>query len=60
MLKLKNLLLKRQKKKREAEKNKPDPDADSREDEEEIFLPDEPDAEANEYAERKVYQGSDG
>ena len=54
------LWLKMQQKKREAEENKPDPDADYREDEEEIVLPDEPDAEANEDAERKVYQGSDG
>ena len=54
------LWLKMQQRKREAEENKPDPDADYREDEEEIVLPDEPDAEANEDAERKVYQGSDG
>ena len=52
--------LKMREKQREAEENKPDPDADYREDEEEIVLPDEPDAEANEDAERKVYQGSDG
>ena len=52
--------LKMQQKKREAEENKPDPDADYREDEEEIVLPDEPDAEANEDAERRAYQGSDG
>ena len=52
--------LKMQQKKREAEENKPDPDADYREDEEEIVLPDEPDAEADEDAERKAYQGSDG
>ena len=52
--------LKMQQKKREAEENKPDPDADYREDEEEIVLPDEPDAEANEDAERKAYQGSNG
>ena len=52
--------LKMQQKKREAEENKPDPDADYREDEEEIVLPDEPDAEANEDAERKAYQDSDG
>ena len=54
------LWLKMQQKKREAEENKPDPDADYREDEEEIVLPDEPDAEANEDAERKAYQGNDG
>ena len=54
------LWLKMQQKKREAEENKPDPDADYREDEEEIVLPDEPDAEANEDAERRAYQGSDG
>ena len=54
------LWLKMQQKKREAEENKPDPDADYREDEEEIVLPDEPDAEANEDAERKAYQDSDG
>ena len=54
------LWLKMQQRKREAEENKPDPDADYREDEEGIVLPDEPDAEANEDAERKVYQGSDG
>ena len=53
------LWLKMREKQREAEENKPDPDADYREDEEEIVLPDEPDAEANEDAERKVYQGSD-
>ena len=52
--------LKMQQRKREAEENKPDPDADYREDEEEIVLPDEPDAEANEGAERKAYQDSDG
>ena len=52
--------LKMQQKKREAEENKPDPDADYREDEEEIVLPDEPDAEADEDAKRKAYQGSDG
>ena len=52
--------LKMQQKKREAEENEPDPDADYREDEEEIVLPDEPDAEANEDAERKAYQDSDG
>ena len=52
--------LKMQQKKREAEENKPDPDADYREDEEEIVLPEEPDAEADEDAERKAYQGSDG
>ena len=52
--------LKIQQKKREAEENKLDPDADYREDEEEIVLPDEPDAEANEDAERKAYQDSDG
>ena len=52
--------LKMQQKKREAEENKLDPDADYREDEEEIVLPDEPDAEANEDAERKAYQDSDG
>ena len=52
--------LKMQQKKREAEENKPDPDADYREDEEEIVLPDEPDAEADEDAERKEYQGNDG
>ena len=52
--------LKMQQRKREAEENKPDPDADYREDEEEIVLPDEPDAEANEDAERKAYQDSDG
>ena len=51
--------LKMQQKKREAEENKPDPDADYREDEEEIVLPDEPDAEADEDAERKAYQDSD-
>ena len=54
------LWLKMQQRKREAEENKPDPDADYREDEEEIVLPDEPDAEANEDAERKAYQDSDG
>ena len=54
------LWLKMQQKKREAEENKPDPDADYREDEEEIVLPEEPDAEADEDAERKAYQGSDG
>ena len=52
--------LKMQQRKREAEENKLDPDADYREDEEEIVLPDEPDAEANEDAERKAYQDSDG
>ena len=52
--------LKMREKQREAEENKPDPDADYREDEEEIVLPDEPDAEANEDAERKAYQDSDG
>ena len=52
--------LKMQQKKREAEENKLDPDADYLEDEEEIVLPDEPDAEANEDAERKAYQGNDG
>ena len=56
--------LKMQQKKREAEENKPDPDADYREDEEEIVLPDEPDAgadaEVNEDAARRVYQTSDG
>ena len=52
--------LKMQQRKREAEENKPDPDADYREDEEEIVLPEEPDAEADEDAERKAYQGSDG
>lgn len=52
--------LKMQQRKREAEENKPDPDADYREDEEEIVLPDELDAEANEDAERKAYQDSDG
>ena len=52
--------LKMQQRKREAEENKPDPDADYREDEEEIVLPDEPDAETDEDAERKVYQDSDG
>ena len=51
--------LKMQQRKREAEENKPDPDADYREDEEEIVLPDEPDAEADEDAERKAYQDSD-
>ena len=54
------LWLKMQQRKREAEENKPDPDADYREDEEEIVLPDEPDAETDEDAERKVYQDSDG
>ena len=54
------LWLKMQQRKREAEENKPDPDADFREDEEEIVLPDEPDAETDEDAERKVYQDSDG
>ena len=54
------LWLKMQQRKREAEENKPDPDADYREDEEEIVLPEEPDAEADEDAERKAYQGSDG
>ena len=54
------LWLKMQQRKRETEENKPDPDADYREDEEEIVLPDEPDAETDEDAERKVYQGSDG
>ena len=54
------LWLKMREKQREAEENKPDPDADYREDEEEIVLPDEPDAEANEDAERKAYQDSDG
>ena len=52
--------LKMREKQRETEENKPDPDADYREDEEEIVLPDEPDAEADEDAERKAYQGSDG
>ena len=52
--------LKMQQKKREAEENKPDPDADYREDEEEIVLPEEPDAEADEDAERRAYQDSDG
>ena len=52
--------LKMREKQREAEENKPDPDADYREDEEEIVLPEEPDAEANEDAERKAYQDSDG
>ena len=52
--------LKMREKQREAEENKPDPDADYREDEEEIVLPEEPDAEADEDAERKAYQGSDG
>ena len=56
--------LKMQQKKREAEENKPDPDADYREDEDGIILPDEPDsegdAEADEDAERRAYQGSDG
>ncbi|OUP26475.1 DUF4366 domain-containing protein [Faecalibacterium sp. An192] len=53
------LWLKMQQKKREAEENKPDPDADYREDEEEIILPDE-EPEADEEAERKAYQASDG
>ena len=53
------LWLKMQQKKREAEENKPDPDADYREDEEEIVLPDE-EPEADEEAERKAYQVSDG
>ena len=56
--------LKMREKQREAEENKPDPDADYREDEEEIVLPDEPDAvadaEADEDAERRAYQTSDG
>ena len=52
--------LKMREKQREAEENKPDPDADYREDEEGIVLPEEPDAEADEDAERKAYQGSDG
>ena len=56
--------LKMREKQREAEENKPDPDADYREDEEEIVLPDEPDAgadaEADEDAARRAYQGSDG
>ena len=56
--------LKMREKQREAEENKPDPDADYREDEEEIVLPDEPeaqdDAEAAEDAARKAYQTSDG
>ena len=52
--------LKMREKQREAEENKPDPDADYREDEEEIVLPEEPDAEADEDAERKAYQDSDG
>ena len=54
--------LKMREKQREAEENKPDPDADYREDEEEIILPDgepEPDA-AQEEADRKAYQASDG
>ena len=53
------LWLKMQQKKREAEENKPDPDADYREDEDEIVLPDE-EPEADEEAERKAYQSSDG
>ena len=52
--------LKMREKQREAEENKPDPDADYREDEEEIVLPEEPDAEADEDAERRAYQDSDG
>ena len=56
--------LKMREKQREAEENKPDPDADYREDEDGIILPDEPDsegdAEADEDAERRAYQGSDG
>ena len=56
--------LKMREKQREAEENKPDPDADYREDEEEIVLPDEPeaqdDAEAAEDAARKAYQTNDG
>ena len=56
--------LKMREKQREAEENKPDPDADYREDEEEIILPDEPDAEADveadEDAARRAYQTSDG
>ena len=56
--------LKMREKQREAEENKPDPDADYREDEEEIVLPDEPDAgadaEAGEDAARRAYQTSDG
>ena len=56
--------LKMREKQREAEENKPDPDADYREDEEEIVLPDEPeaqdDAEAAEDDARKAYQTSDG
>ena len=53
------LWLKMQQKKREAEENKPDPDADYREDEDEIVLPDE-EPEADEEAQRKAYQSSDG
>ena len=56
--------LKMREKQREAEENKPDPDADYREDEEEIVLPDEPDAQADEKADedaaRRAYQTSDG
>ena len=56
--------LKMREKQREAEENKPDPDADYREDEEEIVLPDEPDAgadaEAAEDTARRAYQTSDG
>ena len=52
--------LKMREKQREAEENKPDPDADYREDEEEIVLPDEPDAGADEDAARRAYQTSDG
>ena len=56
--------LKMREKQREAEENKPDPDADYREDEEEIVLPDEPeaqsDAETAEDAARRAYQTSDG
>ena len=56
--------LKMREKQREDEENKPDPDADYREDEEEIVLPDEPDAgddaEADEDAARRAYQTSDG
>ena len=56
--------LKMREKQREAEENKPDPDADYREDEEEIILPNEPDAgagtEADEDTARRAYQTSDG
>ena len=56
--------LKMREKQREAEENRPDPDADYREDEEEIVLPDEPEAqsdtEAAEDAARRAYQTSDG